>query len=334
MQIRKNARLQPGVLLLLLVLGGCGATSKTPYLVQQDLGLHQQVELRHVPFFPQEEYQCGPAALATVLKGLGVDVTPDAVSGEIYLPQRQGSLQIELTAAARSRGLVPYPLPPNLTALLTEIDSGNPVLVLQNLGLTWFPRWHYAVAVGYDLQHHSLTLRSGKEPRHQLSFATFERTWQRAGRWALVILPPGQISASTTPLACLEAVHALHQTGQPGPALIAYRAAGERWPRDPLVLMALGNAEYAAGNLESADTVFRELVRQYPANADAWNNLAYVLSAGACPGEAREAIDCARRLAPDDLNIRDSARELSEHPAPTATSCPPVNCPIGGTSSY
>ena len=25
------------------------------------------------------------------------------------------------------------------------------LLVLQNLGLSWLPRWHYAVVVGYDL---------------------------------------------------------------------------------------------------------------------------------------------------------------------------------------
>src|SRR3546814_2318796 len=35
--------------------------------------LPRQVELSEVPFFPQEDYYCGPAALATVLAWGGVD---------------------------------------------------------------------------------------------------------------------------------------------------------------------------------------------------------------------------------------------------------------------
>ena len=40
---------------------------------------------RHVrgpgaPFYPQTEYHCGPAALATVLRFRGADVTPEALA--------------------------------------------------------------------------------------------------------------------------------------------------------------------------------------------------------------------------------------------------------------
>ena len=42
------------------------------------------LELRDTPFFPQEEYQCGPAALATVLAASGVAVSPDDLTGKVY----------------------------------------------------------------------------------------------------------------------------------------------------------------------------------------------------------------------------------------------------------
>src|SRR2546422_3737218 len=35
-----------------------------------------------------------------------------------------------------------------LSDLLAEVAAGHPVLVFQNLGLHWIPRWHFAVAVG------------------------------------------------------------------------------------------------------------------------------------------------------------------------------------------
>ena len=40
------------------------------------------VELAQTPFFPQDRYQCGPAALATVLGAAGVHVTPEELVPE------------------------------------------------------------------------------------------------------------------------------------------------------------------------------------------------------------------------------------------------------------
>ncbi len=62
--------------------------------------------------FRSSSYQCGPAALATVLAASGVEVTADELVPEVYLPGRRGSLQPELVAATRNRDRVPYVLPP------------------------------------------------------------------------------------------------------------------------------------------------------------------------------------------------------------------------------
>jgi hypothetical protein len=61
----QNARLFAGVLLLALLLGGCASFLPPTAALRDGLpqGLPPRVELTRVPFFPQEEYQCGPAAL-------------------------------------------------------------------------------------------------------------------------------------------------------------------------------------------------------------------------------------------------------------------------------
>ena len=68
---------------------------------------HPHVQLSSVPFYPQEAYQCGPAALAGVLGAAGVAATPSSLAPQVYLPGRQGSLQLELMAASRRAGRIP-----------------------------------------------------------------------------------------------------------------------------------------------------------------------------------------------------------------------------------
>src|SRR3569623_834586 len=137
-----------------------------------------------------------PAALATVLAWSGSAVTSESLVNEVYVPARKGSLQPELLAAARRLARAPYVLRSDVADVLREVAAGHPVLVLQNLGLSWAPRWHYAVVVGFDLARERVVLRSGTEKRHEVSLALFERTWRRAHAWAVVVPPPAELPAT------------------------------------------------------------------------------------------------------------------------------------------
>ena len=63
-------------------------------------------EITEAPFFPQTQHQCGPAALATVLVYHDDDTSPEQLSSQVYLPERKGSLQIEMAATARRHGML------------------------------------------------------------------------------------------------------------------------------------------------------------------------------------------------------------------------------------
>ena len=147
-----------GVFLFWLLLSGCTTPQVAQLLAKPAPDLPRRVELAEVPFFPQEEYQCGPASLATVIASSGVSVTPDSLVSQVYLPGRQGSLQAELLGATRRHGLVAYVLAPRLDDLLRELAAGTPVLVLENLVFDWYPVWHYAVAIGYDLDREEILI--------------------------------------------------------------------------------------------------------------------------------------------------------------------------------
>jgi tetratricopeptide (TPR) repeat protein len=313
--------------LLSLLLSGCSQTLTRASL---PLGLPERVELTETPFHAQQRYQCGPAALAMALGQRGVAVSPDELVSRVYLPERQGSVAPEMVATARSYGMVVYELPPSLDALLHELAAGNPVLVLQNLGLGWLPKWHYAVVVGYDLPAQRLTLRSGTTERHQPSLALFERTWQRAERWGITLLRPGRLPASDSPLNYLQAVYALEQTQQQAVALVAYRSGSGRWPEVELFWLAQANLEYGLGDYRGAEQSLRTGLEHHPLAAPLWNNLAFALAQQDCREGALGAVACATALAPAEAAYAESQREIAEMAVADGTppaTCRPITCP-------
>lgn len=223
--------------------------------------------------------------------------TLDDIVGQVYLPARQGSLQSELLAATRAAGRVPYVLKPALAALTGELAAGRPVLVLQNLGVSWAPRWHYAVVIGADAERNEMVLRSGTDARRIMRTKVFLRTWQRSGFWAMTALRPGELPAEADRFNYVEAVAGLEQTGHHAEARDAWQAGLSRWPDDTVLLFGLANAEFALGNFVAAETLYQDMLHYDSASLIARNNLAMALAAQGRRQDALEQIDTALLLA-------------------------------------
>lgn len=266
--------------MLILALAGCATAPPPPELTSENApaALPRKVELSAVPYFSQEDFQCGPAALAMVLNHAGVKSDPAALKPEVYLPEREGSLQVEMAATVRRHGRVAYLLEPALGDVLEEVARGTPVVVLQNLALDWYPVWHYAVVIGYDLDRKEIILRSGREQRQTLSFFTFQNTWARSAHWAMVAMPPEHIPATAREARYVSAVNVLGKTGDLPAAHAAYLAAAERWPQSLGVQIGLGNVAYLMKRLDIAEQAFRRAVDGHPDSVAALNNLAQTLS--------------------------------------------------------
>jgi tetratricopeptide (TPR) repeat protein len=245
-----------------------------------------------------------------VLNWSGDPVTPRDLIPSTYTPDREGSLQSELVSAARRRGHLAYPVS-DLESLLQEISAGNPVVVLQNLAFWWYPVWHYAVVIGYDLPAQLVTLRSGTRHTRTIPLRLFLRTWRRSDSWGMTVVRPDRLPASAEEDDFLEAAIGLERAGQYGPAADAYAAALERWPGNVGAVIGLGNSLYALGDLEGAERAFRSAIELDPDAPAPLNNLAMVLAARGLREEALRAAKAAVKLGgPHATVYEETLREI------------------------
>jgi hypothetical protein len=282
-----------------LALAACVAP-QTRVLRQQAAGHPPPaaVELKDMPFFPQEDHQCGPAALATVLKASGLDITPADLVPEVYVPGRKGSFAVEMVASARRHGRLVYSLAGNIDTVVAALREGTPVLVMQNNGLSFYPVWHYAVVVGADPAHETFYLNSGRRQHEAVSFSTFEYTWARSGYWAVLVLDPARLSDGLEVSETLNQLAALEDGGQLVAAQTGFLRAALNWPDEKIAWLGLANTSIELGDTARADVAFRQMLRRHPHYPAGLNNYALFLLK---QGQPRDALP----LAEEAVRLRD-----------------------------
>jgi len=307
------------IALLGFAMGGC--VTHRPVLESGALS----VELTRTPFHPQQRFQCGPAALATVLGASDVDVTPAQLEPLVYLPGRKGSLQIEMQAAPRQFGRLAYRVDPSLASLTAELDAGRPVLVLHNYGLPLWPRWHYAVLIGYDGSRDELLLRSGTVEREIWSARNFMRAWDNGDRWALVMLRPGELPAALHKDRYMEAAIAFEKLASPVAAQQVFDAAVRTWPDEAVGWTGRGTANFRLKDFRQAARDYSRALDVDPSLAGARNNLAMALMELGCTDQARlelGKIEVQSLSGSLRAEVEDTAALLRDRPA--ALSCPGI----------
>lgn len=268
------------LVLTVVALSGCASGALQYKQLATDpvvTGLSDRVLLDEIPFFPQQTYQCGPATLAMLMNNQGRAIQPDTLVDQVFIESRQGSLQAEMLAATRRQGLLPYVHDTRFTTLLEQVEAGHPVLVFENLGFGFYPVWHYAVVIGYDLTQQDMLLHSGTTAGLRRSFRRFELDWRGGDYWAITMHRPGEFPRNAEPVAYLEATVGLEQAGQYEAAALAYGAAAERWPDQLIAWMGLGNVHYRQQAFEAAERAYRKALSLNANSAAAHHNLAWSL---------------------------------------------------------
>ncbi|MBX3034621.1 MAG: PA2778 family cysteine peptidase [Bdellovibrionaceae bacterium] len=262
------------LLLPALFLSACASRAKQTEDLRRDppREIPSAARVENVPFIEQAANHCGPATLAMVMNWAGRGITADEIAPQVYNPSRQGSLQMDLISASRRHGLVAIPLS-GMRDLLREVAAGHPVIVFENLAMSWLPQWHYAVVLGYDLPRREIILHSGPNAFQRWDMEKFERSWMLGDYWGLVVLPPGKMAASGDELAHVTAAAGLEQAGRLEEADLVYQSLLKRSPESLLALIGRGNVAYARDDARAAVAFLRQAVRHHPGSAAARHNL-------------------------------------------------------------
>ena len=279
------------IFLLIVALGfsSCATykAKQTGDLLKSPGNLPRQTQLS-IPFVKQSDYYCGPASLSMIMKNLNYAGEMNELAKQMYTPKQKGSLKSDLASTTRRQGLMGIQLS-NLDSILKELANKNPVLVFQNMGLSWYPAWHYAVATGYDLDNRTITLHTGKYQYKEVNLGEFERSWDLGGKWSMVILPPGKISVSADELSHVIAAAGLEQTGKIKEAELSYISIIEQWEYSFGALIGLGNITYARNDYTASIKYLTQATKHHPESAIAWHNLATAQGAAKLDFQAKES---------------------------------------------
>ncbi len=260
-----------------------------------------------VPFVPPRSDLCGSTSIEMVSSywQTTTSYVPRLSRNELdrrtLIPARGGTLQVELVSTARANGLLVYPLEPTFDALLTELGKQHPVIVLVNRGYSWHPLWHYAPVTGYDKDKRTVLMHFSDRPNEGMSISTFMALWKRSDNWGVVLLPPGQLPASASPKLFLRAAYDLEKTGMRDDAIIAYKSALLRWPKDIDIYFALANAYYHSHQFTKAEQSYHKLLSLEPAHTMALNNLANLLCR---TGRKKDAMRVIRKAVTEDVGMQ------------------------------
>lgn len=171
----------PGLFLLLAFILSACALGQAPQ--------GQTKLLQDVPFFAQEDYQCGPAALATVMnywyrhEGIGKTIGIDEIVRAIYSPTARGVLPVDIENYPKQKGFSTYQFEGSVAEIRKNIDNGVPIIILVDYGLSVYQINHFMVATGYS--DNGIFFNSGRKQREHIKNSSLEKIWKKTGYWAL-----------------------------------------------------------------------------------------------------------------------------------------------------
>ena len=298
----------------ILLLGGCQSRLSSeqiaPLLNTLDTRQHY---IASVPFYPQQDFYCGPTTLSEVFNFYGHSYSPDDIAPQLFIPEREGSLQLEMISATRQHGLLPYAETGNLQTLLQLLRADIPVIVLQNLSIPWFPQWHYALVTGYDIDAQTLRLHTGVTPDHVMSFALFEKTWARGGHWLLAPLKTTSRSDGIDPFVYIGAAYDMMTAASIDEGLAFMQQATTLWPDDWRGYFFIANA-HIASEPSVAASWFAKGFQAGKKQAAYVNNYAYVLAELGCRQSALEIIADGLAQFPDNTDLITTQQEILQSP--------------------
>lgn len=248
------------LIFFLMALSGCATSSS---LWKADIQDDTRAVVLDVPFVAQEKNMCGPVVLKMATHFSAPQFTLNDLKEMTFREEAQGTFQSDILSASRRMGLTPYRVS-NSADLWSQIRDGRPVIVFQNMGVSWLPAWHFSLVVGYNAEKDQVLLHSGTEPYQPLGLKRFLSTWNRGDRWSYVVTQSEDIPRQAPFEEALENALLFEKIGNPEAARRLYQAMSPRFPERFEPHLGLAQLMYAKKNLRGALSEMEKAVQIKP----------------------------------------------------------------------
>ncbi|MBI5888938.1 MAG: C39 family peptidase [Deltaproteobacteria bacterium] len=151
--------------------------------------------IKDVPFYPQNDSMCGPAAIASVAGFYGDKVTLGEAARGVYLAKLKGTLPVDLLIYAKEKGFNAEYYQGGFKDLKARISEGRPLILFLNLGFESYPVGHYITAVGFDDGLKAVIAHSGMNREEVFTYERLAIMWEKTGYAALLVTPGAEKTA-------------------------------------------------------------------------------------------------------------------------------------------
>jgi ABC-type bacteriocin/lantibiotic exporter with double-glycine peptidase domain len=171
------------------LLQGCAAPTRGDLLKKfrdnPELGSY----IQNVPFYPQDEFMCGPSALTSILNYYSSGYELSEVTEELFVEELQGTLVMDMLIYAKLKGFKASAYSSGMMDLMIRLRQGNPLILFLNLGSKAKPKGHFITAIGYDDETKTVIVHSGTTQAEMMSYSALKGSWEKTGYSALLITP-------------------------------------------------------------------------------------------------------------------------------------------------
>lgn len=152
--------------------------------------------IKDVPFYPQNDSMCGPAAIASVTGFYGDKATLGEAARGVYLAKLKGTLPVDLLIYAKEKGFNARYYQGGFEDLKARISEGRPLILFLNLGFESYPVGHYITAVGFDDGLKAVIAHSGMNKEEVFTYERLAIMWEKTGYATLLVTPGAEKTGS------------------------------------------------------------------------------------------------------------------------------------------
>ena len=249
--------------------------------------------LERLPAIAQRAYQCGPAALESVLRYWAQPADAQELRRALITPGARGVMNFVLANYPRTQGLWTEVHQASREDLRAWLRRGIPPIVMLRVGPLGIPTYHFMVVRGFSDPDGIYYANVGEAVPHAIHYAAFDRRWKDAGHWCLIVVPGERVDWELSAAEAGELAQLVERAGQLQLAERWYRAALVSDPENQAFQFNLANVYLRLHNWQAATLIYRDLLEASPQWGAVSNNLAWIAVEEGKPQEAVQLIEQA-----------------------------------------